>query len=979
MERESAKAAIELNLASAELQRLQSELSLKEEEQTRILESSYAVEKELTEARRQLADLQLEAERARGKLEYQQKQIQQIEQRVATGETESAELERQQTEYSAELEQQAAELQQLEDERDAGREALEAKSAERQEAQARLNERERALESSRQQVLRLLGEASTLKNRVAQNEAQLASLDRETARARGEEQQANSDLERIQHVKRELSEQLSARQIDLTSVTEERRSIESSLQSERAKLGERRQALERFRSEFSRLKARKDSLEEVISHRAYTTETVKRLFTAIAKGQANELNPVGVLADFLEVDPQFEKATEEFLHEELEFVVVRDWTEAERGIDLLRSGLDGRATFLVEDLQGLAERAHPGPDPLPENGIAARLGDALRFTNGLTHAPLELLPRVANCYLAVDRAAAQRLAVEYPDCWFLAPDGVSYHGHAVSGGKKTGAGPLALKRELREVSQLEHAKHHELENTQQQVAELERAIQSLSEELEHLRHQQQTQEKDVLALDHESRKLAEEFQRVNNRLSTARLELERVARDRVHIEEGLGQTRTQLDEKESARRAQEESLEAAREELQDLQVAQARVTEEHATLRARLASFEERHKAISTNKLRIENRLREISNRRENLVRERERLIQEREQLLQSNGELETKGAELREWSGSLDAKVRGFSEREAELRALLSSSEEELKSLRAGTQTVHEARSALQVTMARLESDLNHLEETCQKELQTAVKDLAAGIETMPSEAELAGIDASYQEVRRKIEALGPVNSQALEEYEEAQQRHEFLHTQRQDLLDSIRDTEKAIHEIDTESRKRFAEAFHAINANFKEMFRTLFGGGVAEMRLTDEENVAESGIDIVASPPGKKLQSVLLLSGGEKALTAMSLLMAVFQHTPSPFCILDEVDAPLDEPNIQRLTRLLHLMSEQTQFIVITHAKRTMEAAQSLYGVTMQEPGVSKLVSVKFKPMEEVERNRAMAQAARDAAERQRELTTV
>jgi chromosome segregation protein len=204
---------------------------------------------------------------------------------------------------------------------------------------------------------------------------------------------------------------------------------------------------------------------------------------------------------------------------------------------------------------------------------------------------------------------------------------------------------------------------------------------------------------------------------------------------------------------------------------------------------------------------------------------------------------------------------------------------------------------------------------------------------------------------VRRKIDSLGPVNPTALEEFEEASQRQEFLNAQRQDLLDSIRDTEKAIQEIDSESRKRFGEAFHAINANFKEMFQVLFGGGTGEMRLTDEENLAESGIDIVASPPGKKLQNILLLSGGEKSLTAMALLMSIFEYTPSPFCILDEVDAPLDEPNIERLTRLLREMSEQTQFIVITHAKRTMEAAQSLYGVTMQEPGISKLVSVKFK----------------------------
>ena len=182
------------------------------------------------------------------------------------------------------------------------------------------------------------------------------------------------------------------------------------------------------------------------------------------------------------------------------------------------------------------------------------------------------------------------------------------------------------------------------------------------------------------------------------------------------------------------------------------------------------------------------------------------------------------------------------------------------------------------------------------------------------------------------------------------SQQRHDFLNAQRQDLLDSIRDTEKAIQEIDEVSRQKFAEAFEAINANFREAFQTLFGGGTGEMRLTDETNLADSGIDIVASPPGKKLQNVLLLSGGEKALTALALLMAIFRYQPSPFCILDEVDAPLDEANIERLTRLLREMSAETQFIVITHSKKTMESAQAMYGVTMQEPGVSRLVSVKF-----------------------------
>jgi chromosome segregation protein len=213
--------------------------------------------------------------------------------------------------------------------------------------------------------------------------------------------------------------------------------------------------------------------------------------------------------------------------------------------------------------------------------------------------------------------------------------------------------------------------------------------------------------------------------------------------------------------------------------------------------------------------------------------------------------------------------------------------------------------------------------------------------------------VETRSQEIRARIEALGPVNPQALEEFQEAQQRYDFLNTQRQDLLDSIRDTEKAVQELDVESRRRFKEAFDLINENFRGMFRTLFGGGQGEMRLTDETNLADSGIDIMASPPGKKLQNIALLSGGEKSLTAMALLMAIFRYTPSPFCILDEVDAPLDEPNIQRLTRLLKEMSAETQFIVITHAKRTMEAAQALYGVTMQEPGLSSLVSVRFDPV--------------------------
>ena len=203
---------------------------------------------------------------------------------------------------------------------------------------------------------------------------------------------------------------------------------------------------------------------------------------------------------------------------------------------------------------------------------------------------------------------------------------------------------------------------------------------------------------------------------------------------------------------------------------------------------------------------------------------------------------------------------------------------------------------------------------------------------------------------MREKLERMGPVNVLAVEQAQELDDRHQFLTAQRQDLLDSIAELDQAIKKIDRASRERFQEAFQVINQHFGEVFTQLFGGGTAGLSLLDEGDVLEGGIDVMAQPPGRRLQNVMLLSGGEKALTAISLLFAIFQYKPSPFCILDEVDAPLDDANIGRFVRMLDGHKEQTQFVLITHSRKTMEIADQLYGVTMEEPGVSKLVSVRF-----------------------------
>ena len=203
---------------------------------------------------------------------------------------------------------------------------------------------------------------------------------------------------------------------------------------------------------------------------------------------------------------------------------------------------------------------------------------------------------------------------------------------------------------------------------------------------------------------------------------------------------------------------------------------------------------------------------------------------------------------------------------------------------------------------------------------------------------------------LRAQIERLGPVNMMAIEQFDELETRYAFLTTQRKDLIDSIAQTSEAIKRIDETTRERFAAAFAAINHNFQQTFSTLFGGGRAGLTLLDEHDPLESGIEIIAQPPGKRLQSVQLLSGGEKALTAIALMFAMFKYKPSPFCLLDEIDAPLDDANIGRFVEMLRGMQQHTQFIVITHNRKTMEIADRLYGVTMEEPGVSKLVSVRL-----------------------------
>jgi chromosome segregation protein len=258
--------------------------------------------------------------------------------------------------------------------------------------------------------------------------------------------------------------------------------------------------------------------------------------------------------------------------------------------------------------------------------------------------------------------------------------------------------------------------------------------------------------------------------------------------------------------------------------------------------------------------------------------------------------------------------------------------------------------RAALEIRQTESVTRLKNLNEKCLHELNLSLIELIKN-EPYEENFDLEAARNSIEDLRQKLENFGAINMLALEELSETEERLLFLTSQRQDIIDSIAAAEAALREIKERSRERFRVAFEAINHNFTEFFQELFGGGRGEMALLEAEDILEAGIEISAQPPGKRLQSILLLSGGEKAMTAIALVMAIFKFRPAPFCLLDEVDAPLDDANVGRFVNKIAEMSEKTQFIVITHNKRTMEAARALYGVTMQEAGVSKVVSVRFE----------------------------
>jgi chromosome segregation protein len=728
-----------------------------------------------------------------------------------------------------------------------------------------------------------------------------------------------------------------------------------------------KQQVDALRDSLSGVRARHSTLTQILNDRSYTADAVQKLFAANERGGGQDFRAVGVLADYAEVEEHHEAAIEQYLRDELEYVVVETYDHARAGVSLLRNEVGGRATFFVDSLRNLRLAEYePIINFRVEDGVISRLDKLVEFRDPLGAAAKQFLPRLKAAYLADNAGAAERLARDNPQFAFVTPDGTCYQGRMVTGGRADEAGPLGMKRELRaldaEVMQLEH------ETTARQAAleVLTTDLQLAQKALEDVDQQQREADRNVFASKHRHQQMQGELARLGLELTVCQNELRRIRQDveqartradraknehdtatanRVHAEAERSRLTEQLSELRGSIESDQNELAAGRAELaainERLSAAEAlatRLAEEHAELVRREAFLHQQLSSVNDELASLTQQSEELSGQLEGLRAEKLRL--------------ETRQHEMeQEWDGG---------------RNRVAQMEDHLRMGRQSLQELREQRSHAEIARARNDSDRQHLRETCMAEVNAQPEDLLATETAFMSGEELAAAEISYREMKERIDSMGAVNMMALEEFNECDQRFTFLTRERDDLLKSIQDTQQAIAELDAATKEKFEHAFHAINKSFSEAFHTIFGGGMAEMRLTEADSSGDAGIDIVASPPGKRLQNILLLSGGEKAMTALALLIAIFRYQPSPFCILDEVDAPLDEANVGRFTRLIGDMSDQTQFIIVTHNRKTMEMGSVLYGVTMQEPGVSKLVSVRWEGDAEPKQRAAAASAA-------------
>jgi chromosome segregation protein len=923
---------------------------------------------------------ELDIKRREQHIEIGRQQIVMLDARLEELAAQHADLEaRQEPARRAVAERRAASIRAA-DEREAAAAVLADADEQLTKAQRGVEGLEGDVEAARGEVFAAINAATALRHAVEHAAAQQERVGELLSKLELERTAVEAELSRAQAERDTAAQAIERAQHALARTRLEREASERERASRRLEHEHISRELRLREHELAGWEGRRRSLEDLQRARAGYSDAA-RLMLVESNGH---VGVQGSVADHVETSRRYERAVEACLGDLLQYVVVPDHDRARTGLELVRERHAGRCGFVVA-----AEPSTPAPAAGSLRGCSSvrSLHDVVQVTDAALDAPIRAA--IGDAWIAetLDDALVASRATLAP---VVTLDGDALRGEHVltTGGADEGLGLLATKGEIRELGDRVAAGQRDLERMSAVLAGLAAAVLAANSAIDSLGEREHEHEKEIVGLQLRLERASEDLDRLERRRTLLETERSGADEERRALAARRQEAGVSIARLETDQRAAEERLAGAQRKLFEAREGIDGLARQSAEARAGLATLVERFVALVAEIQRLEEVAADLAGR---FAAARSDCDETRRRRDEIRAEVEQGARALDQEVASLDGLKIAARDAEARVAAIHADVDRQDLAIRDARRAVDEIRAALgelDVARATAESDLAHLAASCVESVQVSIEAAVAEVERLeaaggaePDASALAASDEeppddegealapgdepfpaaeakarvltaedAVTELRARINRLGPVNMMAIEQFDELDGRHGFLTTQRRDLIDSIASTGEAIKRIDETTKERFREAFAAINANFQETFSTLFGGGRAGITLVDESDLLESGIEIIAQPPGKRLQNVQLLSGGEKALTAIALMFGIFKYKPSPFCLLDEIDAPLDDANIGRFVEMLRRMQEDTQFILITHNRKTMEIADRLYGVTMEEPGVSKLISVKL-----------------------------
>ncbi|HUP48333.1 MAG TPA: chromosome segregation protein SMC [Thermoanaerobaculia bacterium] len=884
--------------------------------------------------REEMAGLSAGIERLRSFLQQSEINLGELVQRIEAGRGQLASLEAEAAEQQAVLDEKTEALEAARAERNRLREVADQFERERQERSDEVRQHEKAVTDARQSLMRTIARISEARNQVHQIEIAVEKCEFYLGKLTESARKAAHSRDGALALMREWDGRVGEAEAALVDAQRTARETEARRDELTGRRDSMRESLSGARDRVSQTTYRIDSIRTLLTSLESQDEEVRRAILELIPNAASA-------AESVRAAEGYEAALDTLLREVSKAVVLQDSETAIEAVHRLRERGAGRGAFITLDFA----RA----------GDGTRRGDAVYSVLGKGAVADAVREAIPEAYIVGDLRQALDRARERPSATFVTLEGDVVRGPLIVGGKTEGATPgvFSLKRQLSDLEAL-------LGSEESRATGIAAELQGVEEDLRRADDARIVTEERARLAENEMRErrlqrdqAVAELQRFEHDFAVASEEQTLYAEEKAQLLTRKNAAIDDLQSRERLERDTQEQIRSHEEQLGTLRVAFEQITETASRARVEVETAAGNVNAIQREQENVSRLVASLAGRAGQLQHEVESLLRRQQDtevaVEDARAQLDValgKSHELSEVRIAVEAEVADLEARVRELEARAVSSREQWNTAREGLfeteRRLDRARSAFELLREQIALDLH------------AGVDALAEVEPPATDEARFELESEVSRLTDQIEKIGPVNVLAIEEHAELEGRESFLRTQRDDLVQSIESLRSTIRKINLTSREMFRDAFTAVNGYFGEIFASLFGGGTARMQLLDEEDVLESGIELVAQPPGKKNQSIALLSGGERALTALALLFAIFRYKPSPFCILDEVDAPLDEVNNDRFIRLVRDFSRDTQFIIITHSRRTMEAADVLYGVTMEEAGCSRLVSVSFAEIE-------------------------